>query len=90
MGTALVIIVVTIVVGSISFLVLGMVRSHGGPKPTGGRRWAAQATLAKMRKEGSGGLPSDVGEEANRSEGPPGAEPRGTPIQGSPPPSGAD
>ena len=75
MGTALVIIVVTIVVASITFLVLGMIRSHGGPKATDGRRWAAQATLAKMRKEGAG-LPSEVG-EANRSEGPPGAEPPG-------------
>ena len=77
MGTALVIIVVTIVVASITFLVLGMIHSQRGPKATGGHRWAAQATLAELRKEGSGGLPSEVGEEANRSERPPGAEPPG-------------
>ena len=76
MGTALGIIVATIVVASIAFLVFGMIRSHGGPRGTDGHRWSAQATLAKMRKEGAG-LPSEVGEEANRSEGPPGAEPLG-------------
>ena len=70
MDTAVVIIVATIVVASITFLVLGMFRSQGGPKATDGHRWAAQATLAEMRKEGAG-LPSEVGEEANRSEGPP-------------------
>ena len=90
MGTVIVIIVVTILVASITFLVLGMIHSQGGPKATGGHRWAAQASLAEMRKEGSGGLPSEVGQEANRSEGPPGGEPRGTPIEGSPPPSGVD
>ena len=73
------IIVATIVVASITFLVLGMFRSQAGPKVTDGHLWAAQATLAEMRKEGAG-LPSGVGEEANRSEGPPGAEPPGTPT----------
>jgi hypothetical protein len=87
--TAVVIIVATILAASITFLVLGLFRSQGGPKATDGHRWAAQATLAAMRKEGAG-LPSEVGDEANRSEGPPGAEPPGTPIQGSSPPSGAD
>ena len=89
MDTAVVIIVATILVGLITFLVLGMFRSHRGPKATDGHRWEAQATLAEMRKEGAG-LPSEVGEEANRSEGPPGAVPPRTPIQGSPPASGAD
>lgn len=70
MDTAVVILVATIVVASITFLVFGMFRSQGGPEATEGHRWAAQATLAEMRKEGAG-LPSEVGEEANRSEGPP-------------------
>ncbi len=70
MDTAVVIIVATILVASITFLVLGFRSQQGGPKATDGHRWAAQATLAEMRKEGAG-LPSEVGEEANRSEGPP-------------------
>ena len=65
MGTAGVIIVATILFGSIAFLVFGLLRSHGDPKATDGEHWAAQATLAEMRKEGAG-LPSEVGEEANR------------------------
>ena len=78
MDTAVVIIVATILVASITFLVLGFRSQQGGPKATDGHRWAAQATLAEMRKEGAG-LPSEVGEEANRSEGPP-ADPPRTPI----------
>ncbi len=70
MDTAVVIIIATIVVASITFLVRGMFRSQGGPKVTDGHRWAAQATLTEMRKEGAD-LPSEVGEEASRSEGPP-------------------
>jgi hypothetical protein len=76
--TAVVILIATIVAASITFLALGVFRSQGGPKTIDGRRWAAQATLAEMRKKG-GGLPSEAGEEANRSEGPPGAEPPGGP-----------
>jgi hypothetical protein len=87
--TAVVIIVATIVVASITFLVFGMFRSQEGPKVTEGHRWTAQATLAEMRKEGAS-LPSEVGAEANRSEGPPGGQPPGTPIQASRPPAGAD
>jgi len=71
--TPVVIIVATTVFAAIIFLVSGMFRSRGGPKATDGHRWAAQATLAEMRKEGAG-LPSDVGEETDRSEGSPGAE----------------
>ena len=75
MGTVVVIIVATILVASITFLVLGMIHSQGGPKATGGHRWAAQASLAEMRKEGSAACPRRSGQEANRSEGPPGGEP---------------
>ena len=79
MDTAFVIIGATIVVASIAFLAFGLFQPQRGPKAAekvdGPRhRWAAQATLAEMRKEGAG-LPSEVGEEANRSEGPPGGEP---------------
>jgi hypothetical protein len=89
MDTAVVIIVATIGVASIAFLAFGLIQPQRGPKATekvdGSRhRWAAQATLAEMRKEGAG-LPSEVGEEANRSEGRPGAEPPQTPTSGSPP-----
>ena len=88
MDTAVVIIVAAIVVASIAFLVFGLFRRQADPpKRTG--RWAAQTTLAEMRKEGAG-LPAEVGEEANRSEGPPRTDPPRTPIQGSRPPSGAD
>jgi hypothetical protein len=75
--TAVVLIVATIVVALITFLVLGMFRSQGGPKADR-NPWAAQATLAEMRKEGVG-LPREVGEAANRSEGPPRAQPPGCP-----------
>ena len=71
MDTAVVIIVATIVVGSVAFLVLGMFRSRGDPKATDGHVWGARATLAEMRKEGAG-LPSGAGEEAKRGEGAPG------------------
>ena len=70
MDTAVVIVVASIVVASIAFLAFGQ---RAGPKATDKAdesRWAAQATFAEMRKEG-GGLPSEVGEEANRNEGPP-------------------
>ena len=77
MDTAVVIIVATIVVASIAFLVLGLFRRQADP-PRRNDRWAAQTTLAEMRKEGAG-LPSD-GEEANRSEGPPAADPPRTPT----------
>jgi hypothetical protein len=78
MDTAVVIIVATIVLAAIAFLAFAR-----GPKATekvdGPRhRWAVQTTLAEMRKEGAG-LPSAVSEEANRSDGPPGAEPPNTP-----------
>jgi hypothetical protein len=86
--TAVVITIATILVAAIAFLVLGLFRRQADP-PKRTDRWAAQTTLAEMRKEGAG-LPAEVGEEANRSEGPPGAEPPRTPIQGSRPPSGAD
>ena len=89
MDTAVVILAATIVVASITFLVFGMFRSQGGPEVTEGHRWAAQATLAEMRKEGAG-LPSEVGEEAKGSEGPPGRQPPRTPIQVARPPAGAD
>ena len=78
MDTAVVIIVATIVVASIAFLVLGLFRRQADP-PKRTDRWAAQTTLAEMRKEGAG-LPSDVGEEASRSEGPPAADPPRTPT----------
>jgi hypothetical protein len=87
--TAVTIIVATMVVVSITFLMYGLFRSQGGPKATDEPRWAAQATLAEMRNEGAG-LPSEVGEKANRSEGTPRAERPGAPTQGSSPPSGAD
>jgi hypothetical protein len=74
--TPVVIIVATIVVASITFLAFGMFRSQGGPKATDGHPWAAQATLAEMRKEGAG-LPSEVGEQTNRREGPPGGRSTG-------------
>jgi hypothetical protein len=82
--TAVVILVATIVVASIAFLVFGMFRSQERPEVNEGHRWAAQATLAEMRKEGAG-LPSAVGDEANGSEGPPGptaanADPGGQPA----------
>lgn len=71
MDTAVVILVASLVVASIAFLAFGQ---RAGPKAIEktdeSRRWTARATLAKMRKEG-GGLPSEVGEETNRSEGPP-------------------
>jgi len=76
--TAVVIIVATIVVASIAFLVLGLFRRQADP-PKRTDRWAAQTTLAEMRKEGAG-LPSEVGEEANRSESPPAADPPRTPT----------
>ena len=79
----------TILVGSITFLVLGLFRSPERPKATDRNRWAAQATLAGMRKDGAG-LPSEVGEEANRSEGPPGADATENADLGVAPPSGAD
>ena len=78
MDTAVVIIVATIVVASIAFLVLGLFRRQADP-PKRTDRWAAQTTLAEMRKEGAG-LPSEIGEEANRSEGPPAADPPRTPT----------
>jgi hypothetical protein len=80
MDTAVVIIVATIVLAAIAFLAFGLFQPQRGRKATekvdGGTRdrWAVQTTLAEMRKEGAG-LPSAVSEEANRSEGPPGAEP---------------
>ena len=74
MDTAVGIIIATIVVALITFLVFGLSRSHPRPKASDGDRWAAQATLAELRKDGAG-LPLEVGEEANRSEGPPGGEP---------------
>ena len=49
--TAVTIIVATMVVVSITFLTYGLFRSQGGPKATDEPRWAAQATLAEMRKE---------------------------------------
>ena len=88
MDTAGVLIVAMIVVAAITFLVLGMFRSQGGPE-AGRSRWAARATLAEMRKEGAG-LPSEVDEASSRGEGPSGGQPPGTPIQGSRPPAGAD
>ena len=89
MDTAVVILVATIVVASIAFLVFGMSRSQGRPEVTEGHRWAAQATLAEMRKEGAG-LPSEVGEEANGSERPPGGQLPRTTIQAARPPAGPD
>ena len=79
MDTAVVIIVATIVLAAIAFLAFALFQPQRGPKATekvdGPRhRWAVQTTLAEMRKEGTG-LPSAVGEEADRSDGPPGAEP---------------
>ena len=82
MDTAVGIIIATIVVALITFFVFGLSRSPGGPKAGHGHRWAAQATLAEMRKDGAG-LPLEAGEEANRSEGPPGGEP---PLQRRNPP----
>jgi hypothetical protein len=67
--TAVVIIVATILVASLTFLVLGFRSQQGGPKATDGHRWAAQATLAEMRKEGAG-LPSEVGEDRPSRDGP--------------------
>lgn len=83
MDTAVVIIVATIVLAAIAFLAFALFQPQRDPKATekvdGPRhRWAVQATLAEMRKEGAG-LPSAVSDEANRSEGPPGAEPPQTP-----------
>ena len=78
MDTAVVIIAATILIASIAFLALGLFRRQADP-PKRTDRWAAQTTLAEMRKEGAG-LPSEVGEEANRSESPPGADPPRTPI----------
>ncbi len=57
----------TILVGSITFLVLGLFRSPERPKATDRNRWAAQATLAGMRKDGAG-LPSEVGEEPTEAK----------------------
>jgi len=69
--TALVILIATIVVASLALLAFGQ---RAAPKATDTADkpddWAAQATLAEMRKEGAG-LPLEIGEEANRSEGPP-------------------
>ena len=84
MDTAVVIIVATIVLAAIAFLAFALFQPQRGPKATekvdGPRhRWGVQTTLAEMRKEGAG-LPSEVGEEANRSEGPPAADPPRTPT----------
>ena len=83
MDTAVVIIVATIVLAAIAFLAFALFQPQRGPKGTekvdGPRhRWGVQTTLAEMRKEGAG-LPSAVSEEADRSDGPPGAEPPKTP-----------
>jgi hypothetical protein len=74
MSTGVVIVVAAIVVAAIAFLVYGLLQplrraeatdEVGGPRD----RWTAQATLAEMRKEGTG-LPADSGEKVNRSERP--------------------
>lgn len=78
MDTAVVVIVAIIVLAAIAFLALAR-RPKATEKVDGPRhRWAVQTTLAEMRKEGAG-LPSAVSEEANRRDGPPGAEPPKTP-----------
>jgi hypothetical protein len=74
--TAVLLIVAIVVAAAITFLVLGMFRSQGGPEAHRSR-WAARATLAEMRKEGAG-LPSEVGEASNQGEGPPGGQAPGT------------
>jgi hypothetical protein len=69
---AAVAIITLLLVPFFTMLVIGFASDLGSPKPTGRQRWGAQATLAEMDKDGVA-LPSVVGEEANRSEGPPGA-----------------
>lgn len=85
MGTGIAIVVAVIVVAAIAFLVYGLFQpQRRRPEETeeahGPRhRWTAQATLADMRKQGAG-LPAEAGDEVNRSERPPGADPPSTPA----------